>query len=448
MDERTGLDLTRSLLDATAPAAPLVSELYLVADEAREVGWADGRPSIRKASATCGAGVRLLNKGKQAIVTTRSTERAAVTNAFARATEMCRHAPSDPHRRFLSSPAAYPDPPGSDERVFDTPVQDILGRLQEIEGRVLAFDRRIKKIVRLEIECERSVSAMANTMGVAAAKTVTACSVICEVLAEDAGRAEAGWNVAQTRFARDLDPASVAMETAEDVIRSLGGGPIPTGLYPVVVHPRVGTQFLDLLTEALSAEEVQMGRSFLKGKVGARIASDAVSIDDDPLRAGGIASESHDDEGVPHRLLSVVSGGILNSYLYDLRSAARAGTDSTGHGSRAGLAAAPSPDATNFYLRPGDADAADLLAADRRVFLLREVMGLHMADPMTGEFSLGASGDLYENGRFSKAVRGVTIAGTIADVFAGVEAVANDLRWYGAVGAPSLLIRELSIAGA
>ena len=82
-----------------------------------------------------------------------------------------------------------------------------------------------------------------------------------------------------------------------------------------------------------------------------------------------------------------------------------------------------------------------------KVILLREVMGLHMADPITGEFSLGGSGYLYENGRFASAVRGVTIAGSVESLLNGVAAVGNDLTWYGAMGAPSLLVTGLTVAG-
>jgi PmbA protein len=88
-----------------------------------------------------------------------------------------------------------------------------------------------------------------------------------------------------------------------------------------------------------------------------------------------------------------------------------------------------------------------MLSSGPKVFLLREVMGLHMADPITGEFSLGGSGYLYENGRFSGPVRGVTIAGSVGDMLKAVSAAGDDLRWYGSVGAPSLLVTGLTVAG-
>jgi PmbA protein len=99
-------------------------------------------------------------------------------------------------------------------------------------------------------------------------------------------------------------------------------------------------------------------------------------------------------------------------------------------------------------MKEGEASIDDLLVSDKRVFLLQDVMGLHMADPITGEFSLGASGVLYENGKPSKPVRGVTIAGTVSLMLKGVAAVANDFRWRGSTGAPSFLLPSVTIGGA
>jgi PmbA protein len=241
---------------------------------------------------------------------------------------------------------------------------------------------------------------------------------------------------------------TIALELAQQALSALGARALATGEYPVVLAPRVGVQILDLLAEALSAEAVQMGRSFLAGKQGASIGSRALTIVDDPLLPHGLASAAKDDEGTLRRALTIVDGGVLKNFFYDLRTGARDGVASNGRGHRSSPSAAPKPSATNFYVKAGAMKLDDMLSSAERVFLVRDVMGLHMADRITGEFSLGASGILYEKGRPSHAVRGVTMAGLVSDVLGRVQAVGHDFRWYGSVGCPSLLVQSLSIAGA
>ena len=88
-----------------------------------------------------------------------------------------------------------------------------------------------------------------------------------------------------------------------------------------------------------------------------------------------------------------------------------------------------------------------MMRASDKIFYVWEVMGLHMADPITGEFSLGASGFFYDHGQHERPVRGVTISGTISDLLSRVKGVGNDLRWYGDRGAPHLWVAPLTVAG-
>jgi PmbA protein len=145
--------------------------------------------------------------------------------------------------------------------------------------------------------------------------------------------------------------------------------------------------------------------------------------------------------------MTVVNGGILEDYFFDLYSATKAKRTSNGHGIKASLGALARPAATNFYMKQGKTSPDEMLKSSKQVFLLRDVMGLHMADLITGEFSLGASGILYENGKFKQAVRGVTIAGQLGSILKDVSAVGSDLTWYGATGAPSFLLPQVTIAG-
>jgi len=430
---------------AAVPGADV--ELTLQTSERRTIGWGEGRPNINNASASKGACLRVIIGGRQGIATTTVPDPAAVKSLSARALEAARSTGADPHRGIASPPAAYPADVPSDPATLSRPSDEIIEQLRSLEGAALAYDKRLTKVVRLNYSEARTRQGVANSRGVHVAGEGTASSFSLELLAKDGEVTEAAWDYEGHRLAKNLSLAEIVRQTAENAIRSLGGSPMATGPYPVVLHPRVGGQLLDLIGEALSAEAVQLGRSFLRDLVGKKAASPAVTIVDDPFLPDGMASGAFDDEGVPHEKLEPVGAGILRTYFFDLRSAAREGRASNGRASKESFGSPPRPGPTNLFIRPGAATQADMLASGEKVLLLREVMGLHMADPITGEFSLGASGLLYERGKFSRPVRGITISGTLSGMLNAIEAVGNDLRFYGSTGSPSLLVAGLSIAG-
>lgn len=431
-----------------APAAPGVDvEISIIDAESRTVAWADGKPNLNNAAGTRGACVRALAEGGQGIATTTVPEPEAIASIAERAIAAAREMPKDPHRRLADPDGAAPPSIPWDDSLFRQPADEILAGLAAIEASVLAIDPKLKKVVRLSWSERRQARAVGNSRGVRRSDVSTSASCSVELLAVDGSVTEAAWDYRASRFRGSLRPAEMVTAIAHDALRSLGGRAIPTGAYPLVLSPRVGAQLLGLLGEALSAEAVQKERSFLKGLLGKPVAAPFFTLHDDPFLADGVASEAFDDEGTTRRALTPIAGGVLADYFYDLRSAARAGRDSNGRGSKANLASPPRPAPTNLFVAPGTTPVETMLASDQKVFLLREVMGLHMADPITGEFSLGGSGYLYEKGKFAAAVRGVTIAGTVGGMVGGVTAIGPDLTWYGSIGSPSLLVTGLTVAG-
>lgn len=430
------------------PQIPHVqNEIYHLQSQTRSVAWADGKPSLNEAALTEGICLRTLEKGRQSTLTTRSIDPGLIPSLSSQGLEMARLTPSDPHRCFFKASQSIPPVYAIDTQCFSQPLDEIHQMLSELEKKVLAVDPRIKKVVKFHLNERRLLKSITGSNSSPQADEISVTSFAAEILAEQKDQTEVAWDFGARRFSNELKISELVLAVAHHAAESLGGQAIPSGKYAVVVHPRVGAQLLDLMAQALSAEAVQRGRSFLRGQKNQPVASALVNLVDDPTLPGGVASEGFDDEGTPHERLSVVSNGELLDYFYDLRSASVDGRPSNGHGMKESLSALPRPAATNFYMQPGTTPVAEMLASESRVFLLREVMGLHMADPITGEFSLGASGSLYENGRYSRPVRGVTIAGTVASMLKGVSAVGPDLTWMGSTGSSSFLLPSVSIAG-
>lgn len=424
-------------LDLLALPSGVERELSFGETESRSVGWADGKPSLIEAASAERLGVRVLEDGRQGTVSARSLSSVKLPGLAAEALAIARATPPDPNRRMARAAPSYPAAIPIDNACFQRPTDEIQTLLSAIEKEALKVDRRLKKVVKFQFTERKALRALANSHLPAISDESTASSFVAEILAEDHGRSEVAWDFQSRRFLGELDIEGVAMNVANHAAASLGGAPVASGKYAIVIDPRVGVQLLDLVTQAISAEAVQRGRSFLKGELDKAVASPLVTIIDDPFLPQGVASESFDDEGTPHERLEMISGGVLMDYFYDLRSAAADKRASNGHGGGP----------TNFFIKPGATPVADMLGSAPHVFLLKDVMGLHMADPISGEFSLGASGMLYEKGRVSRAVRGVTIAGTVASMLKGVSAVGPDLTWFGSTGAPSFLLPSVTVAG-
>jgi PmbA protein len=134
-------------------------------------------------------------------------------------------------------------------------------------------------------------------------------------------------------------------------------------------------------------------------------------------------------------------------FLYNTYTANKDKTVSTGNGMRGGFKGIPGVGLTNLYVEPGKNSLEDLIGSIDKGLYVTEVMGMHTANPISGDFSVGATGFWIEKGKKAYPVREITLAGNILDLMKHVDAVGSDLRFSGKIGSPSLRIRELSIGG-
>jgi PmbA protein len=174
---------------------------------------------------------------------------------------------------------------------------------------------------------------------------------------------------------------------------------------------------------------------------------------DDPLLENGAATAPFDGEGVAGRRKNVIEAGRLTTYLHNLKTARKDGVESTGNASRPSFKSPVGIAPTNFFIEPGQAGFADLIQALGDGLIIINVQGTHSgANPVSGDFSLGAYGYLVQGGRIVRPVEQITIAGNFFRLLENVEAVGSDLEfgnpgYRGNVGSPSLIISNLAIAG-
>ncbi len=287
-----------------------------------------------------------------------------------------------------------------------------------------------------------------NTAGLDRGYRAAMSSVSIAVIATDDNGSEIGGDFDHARTFDALDETSVARSATDRAVSLLGAQPVPSQSAPVVLDRYVAAEILGIIVESLRADHVIKGKSMLADCVGTDIASPVMRVIDWGDAPGAHYPRPIDDEGAATGRLDIVDKGVLRGFLHNAYTAHRMGGHAVaGHGSRSSFRGLPEVGASNIYIEPGDISLEKLIAKCGSGFYVTEMLGIHTADPISGDFSVGAAGRWIEGGEMADPVRGVTIAGNIKDVLRGVNAVADDLKFTGHTGAPSLLVRELAVSG-
>lgn len=273
-------------------------------------------------------------------------------------------------------------------------------------------------------------------------------SYVVPVVQDESGKNDGvGYVVASSL--EEVKPKEMAAQGVEEALSKLGGKSIPSGSYNTIIYNEAMVQLLETFAGTFSADAAQKGLSLLKGKEGEMIASPIVTIVDDPLMDGGLASAPFDDEGVATFTKELVHEGKLNTLLHNLKTAHKQGVKSTGNGFKASYASSVNVSESNLYLRAGEKSFQDLMKEINEGVIITDLAGLHSgANTVSGDFSLAAKGFYVENGKKTFPVEQITLAGNYFDLLKNIVAIGNDLKFpMSNVGSPSVIVTGLSIAG-
>ena len=317
----------------------------------------------------------------------------------------------------------------------------------DLEARAISRDPRVTKIDEAQVGDAVSRVAIASTTGVRAEYRRTDAWCLAVTLAVEDDETQTGFSFRIARGLDDLDWEAVADEAVERGARMLGATKPSTARVPVVLDQFAAMSFLGVLAGALSADAVQKGRSLFANLVGERVGAELFTLVDDGTNVEGPGAAPFDDEGVPSGRTELFTAGVLKGFLHNAYTAHKGGTRSTGNGKR-GYRAAPAVGTSNFYLDAGETPRDELLRRAEGGVLIQDVSGVHSgANPISGEFSVGATGLRISGGQPGEPLREMTIASTLPDMLNGISAVGDDLRFFSSVGTPSVLIGEMTLAG-
>ena len=444
------LDLAVSLCDDAKRAGGDHAEVFIQKETSLHIGVRKGEIEDFHLGEERGLAIRTLTGNRLGFAYTSHFSKEAFKAILSEAIRSGEKTLPDPSYFFPSPPARSPSLSLFDETLPRVPIPDKVALTRQMEQVALSVDPRIRKSDGASYQDTISEVFLANTSGLAVSSKSTSCVAYLEVIAEQNEEAETGLGLGYGIRFRALDPEKIGKEAGENAVGMLGGKIIPTQRVDLFLDPFVATQFLGALASPLSAEAVRKGRSLLANQLEKPIASSIVTLIDDGLLPDAIASFPFDGEGVPRQTTLLVEEGILKTYVHNLHSASQFGVSSTGNASRASFKATPEIHLSNFYVKPGTVSPQALFQKVDKGFLVTKVMGMHTVNPISGEFSVGASGYWLEKGEKAYPVRQVTLSGNLLEILKSVQGIANDFRFVpfgGNVGSPTLWVRDGMVSG-
>lgn len=446
-------DVASRAVEGALAAGAGDAEAYASEEATREVQVHGGEVESLTAATRRGVGIRTWIGGRVGYAFGTDLSEAGIAAVAARATEAAEVADEDEF-------AGPPTPAGEVTRVdgltdastAEWPIERVTELALAVERAALDADSRVVAVEQAVYVDSADRIAIAASTGTGGEFEASTCYAYLQALAEGEKGRETGLGFGLARGPAGLDPAAIGREGAERATEMIGAGKPESRSCPVVLDPTVAASFAGLLGRALGADAVQRGRSPLADQVGEAVAGEAFELHDDGRDPGGFASAPVDGEGLPRRRTALIEGGKLRTYLYDTYTARRGGGSSTGNAGRSGYRALPSVSASNLIVTPGSRDLASLFAEAGDGVLVTDVAGLHSGvNPVTGVFSVGASGRAIRGGELAEPLREFTIASDLVSMLRSVLATGAEARWVpfgGSVSTPPLLIGEMAISGA
>ena len=354
---------------------------------------------------------------------------------------------------FFEGSSEYPRVSAYSEELEKVSAEEKIQFAKALETEAFAADPRVAMVNWSTAGYGETEVYIANTKGLEQSSSRNGAFSYVAAVVKEGETVKTGGRFLFDNDWSKFDAKQQAREAVLEGVSLLSARTVKSGEYRVVLRYDVVRDLLSTFSSVFSAEAVQKGLSLLGGKLGEQIASSKLTLIDDPLLPNGGASAPFDGEGVATRTKEVIAQGQLITFLHNLKTAKKDGVESTGNAFRASFKSPVGISPSNFYIKPGEKNFDELVKELGNGLIIIDVQGTHSgANAVSGDFSLGAYGYLVENGKIARAVDQITIAGNFFTLLESVEEIGADLEFGipghgGNVGAPSLIIEKLAVAG-
>ncbi len=419
-------------------------EIYYRRAESDMTQMRNGELSDDRTSDARGYSVRLIRGGVPGFSYGVAAERDALRRCVDNALLSCDFLDKDEDYHFTPPGQVYPEVeiPPAENVGFNEKTRF----LKEIGDAAMA-EKNIRNVERASFSSYRERTLIMNSLGLDLGKEARFVSAAAAVVAAGDEEEQIGGEWQAAPLSKDIDFAAIGRKAAADGKENLGAAAMKSGEYPVLFRPEAVLSLLALVMPSLLGDNVEKGLSRLGEKLGEAVAAAGIFLTDDALAEEFPFQTAFDDEGQPCRRNLLLEDGVLRGFLYDNRYGRRARKQSTGNGVCGSHKGLPSVSPHGYMLKEGTLAPDEVMISLEHGVRVKELMGLHMADPVSGDFSLGIVGHEICRGEVGKSVRGNMIAGNLFTLLRDVEAVCNDLTVVGDTSSPSLLIKSLKISG-
>lgn len=335
------------------------------------------------------------------------------------------------------------------EELEDIPADKLINIAISMEKEAKKYCNKVESFSGCSVSYSSGKYGIINSKGLNLSNKSNLLTAYVVPIVKDLDKMYDGCGYVVAKSLNDVKPDKIAKMGVDEALSKIGGTSIASGNYKVIINNEAMVSLLSTFAGIFSGDAVQKGLSLLKDKEGEIIAADIVNLVDDPHLEDGLASVSFDDEGVATLKTYLIKNGKLNSLLHNLKTANKAGVKSTGNGFKSSYASPISVSPTNFYIEPGIDSLEEMTKKINKGLIITDFAGLHSgANSITGDFSLAAKGFYIEDGIKTHPVEQITVAGNFFTLLNNIEEIGSDLKFpMSSVGSPSIVIKELSIAG-
>ena len=423
-------------------------ELFLLRRKNLKISTENGEFDKLTTAEDFGLGVRLLKDKRVAFAYTSDLSTRAVKNLVNQLKEIVQFMPPDGGNRFKEaferSDITSPFDGETVKKTADEKIETVLN----FEREVINSDPRV--VGTRETSFTETVFEVffKNSYGVEFQYNGTAYSLITSALAESSrGDKNIVWSYKASRLLKELNLEELKGELLFKLLQTFDPKPFESRNLRVVFTPEAFALLLETFSELFLGENALKGKTPLMDKAEQMVASPLLTLIDDGTLPNGFSTHPYDDEGTPQRKTTLIEKGTFKGFLHSIYSATKMGKEPTGNGFRSSFTTPPSCGISNLYIEPVEGTLEKFIQEEEELLVITDLMGLHTSDTISGDFSLGAFGIFYKNGKKVQAVRGVTVAGNFLNLLKDIERVGSDLRFYGNVGSPSILVKNITVGG-
>ncbi|MDD4021754.1 MAG: TldD/PmbA family protein [Synergistaceae bacterium] len=408
----------------------------------------DGFPEKNTSGTSLGVGLRTVDReGRQGIAHVNSLDAPHLEEIVEWSLTNCTFAEPDPFIRLSEEPLEeMPSLELEERRITELTHDERMAACTEMWETARDADPRAISVRSASWGDGWGETHYRSSTGISGWYSGASAGCAASVILQEGEIMEMGGAGDDSRSISALSPSEVSLQAVKRAALVIGGSPLPTGRYDLVIDGESAASLVDVIGELFLASNIHKNRSFLKGMLGKQVSSPALTLVDDGILKKGLASAPFDGEGVRCGTTRILSDGVAVSWLYNMKYALMDGVPSTGNASRS-ISGTPDVGCSNLSLRPGRWSREDLFIQAENGIYVTELLGLHTINPVSGEFSIGIKGARISGGATGGAVSGMTIAGNMKDFMMNIDLIGNDFKYYGSTGACSLVVRDVAAAG-